>query len=86
MYYPIICLFGVLRRFQHCTGHILQWTNNGMGLLLPHIYHNYPNCPHILIYEIINDHPTTGESSPSCPLLQCLLLDCRSVSLSHLLT
>ena len=54
---------------------ILQWTNNGMDLLLAHIYHNYPDCPLILIYEIINDHQATGESSPSCPLLQYLLLD-----------
>ena len=44
-----------------------------LDLLLHHVYHKYPNCPLILIYKIINDHPTTRESSPSCPLLQYLL-------------
>ena len=37
-----------------------------MGLLLPHTYHKCPDGPLNFIYEIINDHPTTGESCSSC--------------------
>ena len=52
-----ICLFGVLRRFQHCTGHITTGSWKGRG-------NQYIQFVRVLYYKL----PTNGKQLPAFPL------------------
>ena len=51
------CLFGVLRRFQHCTGHITMGSWKGRG-------NEYVQFVRVLYCKL----PTNGEQLPAFPL------------------
>ena len=53
----VICLFGVLRRFQHCTGHITTGSWKGRG-------NQYIQFPRVLYCKL----PTNGKQLPAFPL------------------
>ena len=53
----IICLFGVLRRFQHCTGHIMMGSWKGRG-------NQYIQFIRVLYCKL----PTNGKQLPAFPL------------------
>ena len=52
-----ICLFGVLRHFQHCTGHITTGSWKGRG-------NQYIQFARVLYYKL----PTNGKQLPAFPL------------------
>ena len=52
-----ICLFGVLRRFQHCTGHITTGSWKGRG-------NQYIEFARVLYCKL----PTNGKELPAFPL------------------
>ena len=51
-----MCLFGVLRRFQHCTGHITTGSWKGRG-------NQYIEFPRVLYCKL----PTNGKQLPAFP-------------------
>ena len=53
----IFCLFGVLRRFQHCTGHITTGSWKGRG-------NQYIQFARVLYCKL----PTNGKQLPAFPL------------------
>ena len=53
----MICLFGVLRRFQHCTGHITTGSWKGRG-------NQYIEFARVLYCKL----PTNGKQLPTFPL------------------
>ena len=53
---PKICLFGVLRRFQHCTGHITTGSWKGRGI-------QYIQFARVLYCKL----PTNGKQLPAFP-------------------
>ena len=53
----IIYLFGVLRRFQHCTGHIMTGSWKGRG-------NQYIQFVRVLYFKL----PTNGKQLPAFPL------------------
>ena len=52
-----ICLFGVLRRFQHCTGHITTGSWKGRG-------NQYIEFARVVYCKL----PTNGKQLPAFPL------------------
>ena len=52
-----LCLFGVLRRFQHCTGHITTGSLKGRG-------NQYIQFPRVVYCKL----PTNGKQLPAFPL------------------
>ena len=56
-YYVFIYLFGVLRRFQHCTGHITTGSWKGRG-------NQYIQFVRVLYCKL----PTNGKQLPAFPL------------------
>ena len=52
-----VCLFGVLRRFQHCTGHITTGSWKGTG-------NQYIQFVRVLYCKL----PTNGKQLPAFPL------------------
>ena len=52
-----VCLFGVLRRFQHCTGHITTGSWKGRG-------NQYIEFARVLYCKL----PTNGKQLPAVPL------------------
>ena len=52
-----VCLFGVLRRFQHCTGHITTGSWKGRG-------NQYIECARVVYCKL----PTYGKQLPAFPL------------------
>ena len=54
---PLICLFGVLRRFQHCTGHITTGSWKGRG-------NQYIEFARVVYCKL----PTNGKLLPAFPL------------------
>ena len=55
--FQFICLFGVLRRFQHCTGHITTGSWKGRG-------NQYIQFARVLYCKL----PTNGKQLPAFPL------------------
>ena len=55
--YPVSCLFGVLRRFQHCTGHITTGSWKGRG-------NQYIEFARFLYCKL----PTNDKQLPAFPL------------------
>ena len=53
----VFCLFGVLRRFQHCTGHITMGSWKGRG-------NQYIEFARVLYCKL----PTNGKQLPAFPL------------------
>ena len=54
---PLNCLFGVLRRFQHCTGHITTGSWKGRG-------NQYIEFARVVYCKL----PTNGKQLPAFPL------------------
>ena len=54
---PLICLFGVLRHFQHCTGHITTGSWKGRG-------NQYIEFARVVYCKL----PTNGKQLPAFPL------------------
>ena len=57
MLWLFICLFGVLRRFQHCTGHITTGSWKGRG-------NQYIEFARVVYCKL----PTNGKQLPAFPL------------------
>ena len=55
--FVFVCLFGVLRRFQHCTGHITTGSWKGRG-------NQYIEFARVLYCKL----PTNGKQLPAFPL------------------
>ena len=61
-----ICLFGVLRRFQHCTGHITTGSWKGRG-------NQYIEFARVVYCKL----PTNGKQLPAFPLTAMTGIDPR---------
>ena len=61
-----VCLFGVLRRFQHCTGHITTGSWKGRG-------NQYIQFVRVLYCKL----PTNGKQPPAFPLEAVLGIETR---------
>ena len=61
-----ICLFGVLRRFQHCTGHITTGSWKGRG-------NQYIEFARVVYCKL----PTNGKQLPAFPLTAMMGIDPR---------
>ena len=61
-----ICLFGVLRRFQHCTGHITTGSWKGRG-------NQYIKFARVLYCKL----PTNGKQLPAFPLTAMMGIEPR---------
>ena len=57
LHFLCICLFGVLRRFQHCTGHITTGSWKGRG-------NQYIEFARVVYCKL----PTNGKQLPAFPL------------------
>ena len=55
--FSVVCLFGVLRRFQHCTGHITTGSWKGRG-------NQYIEFARVVYCKL----PTNGKQLPAFPL------------------
>ena len=64
--YYFVCLFGVLRRFQHCTGHITTGTWKGRG-------NQYIEFARVLYCKL----PTNGKLLPTFPLQSMMGIEPR---------
>ena len=63
---PLDCLFGVLRRFQHCTGHITTGSWKGRG-------NQYIEFARVVYCKL----PTNGKQLPAFPLTAMTGIDPR---------
>ena len=61
-----VCLFGVLRRFQHCTGHITTGSWKGRG-------NQYIEFARVVYCKL----PTNGKQLPAFPLTAMTGIDPR---------
>ena len=66
IYTKVYCLFGVLRRFQHCTGHITTGSWKGRG-------NQYIEFARVVYCKL----PTNGKQLPAFPLTAMTGIDPR---------
>ena len=66
MYLELVYLFGVLRRFQHCTGHITTGSWKGRG-------NQYIEFAKVVYCKL----PTNGKQLPAFPLKAITVIEPR---------